>query len=179
MMGDFQMSSLVFGMNVASNGERRSMPKAHFHLLIVFAALIVAVIAAGPYSGGGKLLALQQGSTPSGSVSGSDQTNTGAGTPTSPDTDKGVNPNNSAGPTSEGNYVGPGSRSGQQNGGQMPAGPDAYGQGTQANNEVARAAAPWGWIIGSFIVGLIVGGLAFRRTVYRDRIDRTDIRRSA
>ena len=158
------------------------MRKAHFHSLILFAALIVAVIAAGPYLGGGKLLALQQGSTPSGSVSGSDQSNTGAGTATSPDTDKGVNPNNSTGSAnnpSDGNYVGPGSRSDQQNGGQVPAAPDAYGQGTQANNDVARAGAPWGWIIGSFIVGLIVGGLAFRRTVYRDRIERTDIRRSA
>jgi len=56
------------------------------------------------------------------------------------------------------------------------------------NDNVARASVPWGWVIGSFIVGLIVGGLAFgarggtgRGTYYRDRDvhDEDDFRRAA
>jgi uncharacterized integral membrane protein len=43
-------------------------------------------------------------------------------------------------------------------------------------DNTSRAGAPWGWIIGSFIVGLIIGALVFPRTVYRDR---ADIRRVA
>ena len=55
------------------------------------------------------------------------------------------------------------------------------------NDNVARASVPWAWVIGSFIVGLIVGGLAFggrgrgTGTYYRDRDtrDRDDFRRAA
>jgi hypothetical protein len=163
------------------------MRKTHLHLLVL-SALVVALIAAGPCLAGGKLFAMQQGSTGSGNVSGSGQSNTGPGTSNNPDVNNGTNTNNSNGTTtnnpatnnpSDGNYLGSGSGSSQQNAGQAPGAAGAYGPGTQANSDVARANAPWGWMILSFIVGLIVGGLAFRRTVYRDRIDRTDIHRAA
>ena len=152
------------------------MQKTRLYLFLLSAAAIAAVIAMGPYWGAGKLFAMQQGTTSPGNVTTAPNTtdnNSSNNAPNNPSN----NPPNSP---SSCNYAGSGSDTSQQNAGQTPTGPGSYyRQGSQANSDVGRAGAPWGWIIGSFIAGLIVGGLAFRRTVYRDRIDRTDFRRSA
>jgi len=171
------------------------MRRTHFGFLIFLGLLIITFVAAGTYAPGSRLLA-QQGATgtvsPGGSNSSSD-TNSGYGTNNGSSQNPGSSMNNGR-DSSNGNgttNVGPnsnGTSNSQDSNLQTPdqartdAGQtaDQPGVGTnQAPADTGRAGAPWGWMIGSFIVGLIVGGLAFRgRTQYRDR-DRTDFRRAA
>src|SRR5215472_9337645 len=134
------------------------MPRTR--LLILSALLVVAVIAAGSHLQSGKLIAMQQPANSSqGSAAGSNS-NYGTQSGNTPDA--------------------AGSQEVQPAGTQQPVAPD------QATAEPVRARTPWGWIIGSFIVGLIVGGILFsggRGTSVkysdRDLRDRDDFRRSA
>ena len=136
------------------------MRRTHLHLLILSALLVVAVIAAGSHLQSGKLFATQQPANSSqGSAAGS---NSNYGTPSGDTPDAA------------------GSQGAQPAGIQQPAAPD------QVQTEPVRARTPWSWIIGSFIVGLIVGGILFSggrgtsvRYSDRDLRDRDDFRRSA
>lgn len=136
------------------------MRRTHLHLLILSALLVVAVIAAGSHLQSGKLFAMQQ------------PTNSGQGSAAGSNSNYGTPPGNTPDAT--------GSQAPQPAGTQQPVAPD------QAPTERARAGMPWGWIIGSFIAGLIVGGILFSggrgtgvRYSDRDLRDRDDFRRSA
>jgi len=139
------------------------MRRTHLQLLIFSSLLALAVIVASS-SGGGILSAAPQGTT--------GQSTTGQGTTSQPQSgiDRGSNTGTS--PTDQSTR----GRYGDQTGaGAGTSQGEAMNQ--PGTDNARRAGAPWGWIIGSFIVGLIVGGLAFRgRTVGRDR---TDFRRAA
>ena len=136
------------------------MRRTHFRLLILSALLVVAVIAAGSHLQSGQLFAAQQ------------PANSGQGSP--------AGSNSNYGTLSGNTPDAAGSQGAQPAGTQQPAAPD------QAQTEPVRARTPWGWIIGSFIVGLIVGGILFSggrgtsiRYSDRDLRDRDDFRRSA
>src|ERR1041385_7877675 len=74
-----------------------------------------------------------------------------------------------------------------RNTGAGPAAPETVGSPTyngrgnvnQAGSDVARAGAPWGWIIGSFVVGFVAAGIIFSGRRRTDYTDRDDIRRAA
>jgi hypothetical protein len=136
------------------------MRRTHLRPLILSGLLVVAIIAAGSHLQSGNLFAMQQPSNSSqGSAAGSNS-NYGVGTDTNPDAVS--------------------SQEAQPGGMQQPAAPN------QARTEPVRAGMPWGWIIGSFIAGLIIGGILFSggrgssvRYNDRDLRDRDDFRRSA
>jgi hypothetical protein len=136
------------------------MRRTHLHLLILSALLVVAVIAAGSQLQSGTVFAMQQPANSSqGSAAGSNS-NYGAGTGNTPDAAS--------------------SQEAQPAPLQQPAAPN------QAPTEPVRAQIPWAWIIGSFIAGLIIGGILFSggrgtgvRYSDRDLRDRDDFRRSA
>ena len=136
------------------------MRRTHSHLLILSALLVVAVIAAGSHLQSGKLFAMQQ------------PANSGQGSAAGSNSNYGTQSGNPPDATD--------SQGAQPAGTQEPAVPD------QARTEPVRAGTPWGWIIGSFIAGLIVGGILFSggrgtsiRYSDRDLRDRDDFRRSA
>ena len=159
------------------------------HLLIILSGFfIVALIAAGSFVSGSELWAMQQ-STNGAAIGQGQDSQSGQGNNVQGNNDRGTNnsavDNGAASGTQDPGMNG--SQTGTYNGTGTAASPgttDQQAQQDSAANQsgagTARAGAPWGWMIGSFIVGLIVGGLAFSRKVYRDRDDLGgNIRRAA
>ena len=163
------------------------MKKGKFRLLFLSTLLAVAIIAAGVHGTGGSLLAAQR-------AQGQDNSSTDANShydtttndhnlkpDSGPNGAAGQQPNNGIAPAQSG--PGTAADNSSQSTGSQNADQGAMAA-NQSESSTSRAGAPWGWIVGSFIVGLIVGALIFNRprstgTMYRDRDDRGDFRRAA